>query len=151
MDQATKDLLSKVKTKGSGKSFNEYLTPEDKAHKSLIEYLYRQYPKVMYIHCPNEGRRSKFESFKFKALGGRAGVSDFLIFDSSLSNKYKGLAIELKRSGFNLKNKKGEWLDEHVEKQAYFLIEIQTKGWYGEFAIGFDEAKALIDRYFRQM
>lgn len=36
---------------------------------------------VMFIHCPNEGRRSWATGKKLKAMGMRKGVSDFLIVD----------------------------------------------------------------------
>ena len=60
--------------------FNKYLTKEDKLQHRIISYLKYQYPKVLYTHVPNEGKRSVFERYKFKYLGAKAGVPDLLIF-----------------------------------------------------------------------
>ena len=89
--------------------FYKYLTKEDKLQHSIISYLQYQHPKILFTHVPNEGKRSKFERYKFKYLGAKAGVPDILIFYAN--NKHNGLAIELK-VGYNKPTAhQKEWLE----------------------------------------
>lgn len=60
---------------------------------------------------------------------------------------YNGLLIELKRDGTRLKKKDGSWASEHIEEQARVLQTLREKGYAAEFAVGFDEAKKIIDWY----
>lgn len=53
-----------------------------------------KYPNLLWWHTVNEGRRTPFEQFKFKELGGKSGVSDFVILEEG--NFSKGLMIEIK-------------------------------------------------------
>ena len=78
--------------------FERYLSKEDKLQRQVMDYVANEYPNVYCIHVANEGKRSHFERYKFKYLGGKAGVPDVLIFKK---NEFKsGLAIELK-VGYN--------------------------------------------------
>ena len=63
-----------------------------------MQYFKLKHPKAFVIHCPNEGKRTPFERYKFKYLGGFSGVPDILCFDNR--GGYSGLAIELK-VGYN--------------------------------------------------
>jgi hypothetical protein len=45
-----------------------------------MNYFRYNYPSAFVIHVPNEGRRTPFERFKFKHLGGVSGVPDILCF-----------------------------------------------------------------------
>ena len=75
-----------------------FLSQEDKLQNSVMNYFRYNYPSAFVIHVPNEGRRTPFERFKFKHLGGVSGVPDILCFTK---NRFKcGLAIELK-VGYN--------------------------------------------------
>lgn len=77
---------------------------------------------------------------------------------------YSGLFIELKREGAKLKRDKdankinkgdhkirkaGDWFDQHIEEQATMLEELSRKGYCATFAVGFDEAKNIIDQYLK--
>ena len=62
--------------------YEKYLTKEDRLQNSVINYIKMQYPGTFAIHVPNEGKRSPFERYKFKYLGGTAGVPDILVFAS---------------------------------------------------------------------
>lgn len=69
-----------------------------------------------------------------------------------------GLYIELKKEGetlypgpraknrFKSKDSK-EYKTEHLMEQADCLYELRQRGYCAEFAIGFDEAKKIIDEY----
>lgn len=58
-----------------------------------------------------------------------------------------GLFIELKKEGTRLKKKNGEWATEHIAEQAKVLNDLRERGYCAEFAVGFDEAKAIVDKY----
>lgn len=62
--------------------------------------------------------------------------------------KYAGLMIELKREGTRIYKKNGELVaDEHIREQARMLDELRERGYAAHFAIGFDQAKQIIDEY----
>lgn len=60
---------------------------------------------------------------------------------------FNGLFLELKKDGTRLKKKNGEWANEHIAEQAEVLAELREHGYCAEFAVGFDEAKKIIDEY----
>lgn len=61
--------------------------------------------------------------------------------------KYAGLMIELKKDGVRLKKKNGEWASDHIAEQAEMLSKLTERGYIAKFAVGFDEAKRIIDTY----
>ena len=116
--------------------FHKYLTKEDKLQREVIVFLQLQYPQALVIHVANEGKRTPFERFKFKYLGGLSGVPDILIFNQN--NKYNGLAIELK-VGYN----------KPTENQKQMLEDLTELGWYAVWLNSFEKAQYLIDNYFK--
>jgi len=56
-----------------------------------MQYFKNQYPEAYVIHPPNEGKRSPYERFKFKQLGGKSGIPDVLCF--APNDSYNGLAL----------------------------------------------------------
>lgn len=114
----------------------KYFGEEDRLHATVNTYLRAQYPDVMAIHVPNEGKRSVWEAAKAKKLGLRAGIADWLIF-APVGSGRMGLALELKAAKGKL-----------TEKQAEFLSIMETRhGWFTAVARNFDEAKHFIDEF----
>jgi len=99
-----------------------------------MSYIKMQYPGAFAIHVPNEGKRSPFERYKFKYLGGTAGVPDILIFQAKTN--YSGLAIELK-VGYN----------KPTENQLNCLERLKNASWDAQWCNTFDAAKNIIDNY----
>lgn len=62
-------------------------------------------------------------------------------------DSFYGLFLELKKDGTRLKKKNGEWATEHIAEQAAVLEELSERGYCAEFAVGFEEAKKIIDEY----
>lgn len=58
-----------------------------------------------------------------------------------------GLFLELKKDGTRLKKKNGEWASDHIAEQAEVLEQLRIRGYCTKFAVGFDEAKKIIDEY----
>lgn len=63
-----------------------------------------------------------------------------------LKQKY-GLFIELKKDGTRLYKKNGEPASEHIAEQAQILKKLREEGYKAEFAVGFEQAKKIIDEY----
>jgi len=120
--------------------------PEYDLQVAVCEYLNLQYPKLMYTSdtiasiklTPQQASRNK----KIQKDGFK--MPDVLIFEPR--SKFHGLFIELKvdspwkKDGTLKKN-------EHLEGQWKTILDLVSKGYYADFATGFDEAKEKIDWY----
>lgn len=137
-------------------SYKVYLGKEDAMQIAVANYIRCQYPKVFWFHCPNGGKRNKIEAAKLKKMGVRRGVPDVLIFQTAFfpdviniydhevikkvvkSNKYYGLAIELKVKPNNPTKEQWECLEKFEE------LDFKTAVCYS-----FDEAQKIIDEYLK--
>ena len=109
--------------------FEKYLGKEDVMQAEVVRVLSNKYPALMWWHTPNEGKRTPFEQYKFKELGGKKGVADFVILEEA--NFSKGLMIEIKfgRNGCS-------------KDQVEFLIQAAQKGYTA--AVVYDYAQDVI-------
>lgn len=129
---------------------------ESQLQEAVAEYLVRQYPNIMFHSdfgsgvrlTPSQAKRQKRQN------GYRKGWPDLFIAAPKgtahmhfLTVECAGLFLELKKDGTRLKKKNGEWATEHIAEQALVLHELRRRGYCAEFAVGFDEAKMIIDRY----
>lgn len=98
---------------------------------------------VLYTHVPNGGSRKgsgededagKREGYKFKRMGVKRGVPDYLIFDAPRGSSAPGVAIELKR------RKGGKTTDE----QKQWLADLRDRGWLVKVCRGADDAIAYL-------
>jgi hypothetical protein len=69
------------------------------------------------------------------------------MFIAKMMNGKGGLFIELKKEGTKLKKKDGTWANSHIAEQAETLMKLRSEGYEATFAVGFDEAKEIIDNY----
>jgi len=121
---------------------------EDKLQNAIINYVNCQY-NVVPIPCNTESKKSKFEQFKYKFMGGRKGTLD--LFIPHIAGGYGGLFIELKAEGRKVFKKSGEVLKNETLQNQYETIQRHLQsGYYAAFAIGFNHAKKIIDEYFNQ-
>lgn len=147
---------------------------EAELQTAIAEYLARQYPDVLFHSdfgsgiklTPAQAVRQKRQN------GGKRAWPDMFIAqpmlrmfvgkdepnemirlgeegDSiELANEiYAGLYLELKKEGTRLKKKNGDWATEHIAEQAKVLEKLRDRGYCAEFAVGFEEAKRIIDEY----
>ena len=100
---------------------------EDHEHIIVADWLNAK--GIMFIHTPNEGRRSWATGKKLKRMGMRKGVPDFLIFDKPMVFA-PGAALELKA------------LDgaRPSEEQLGFLDRLDERGWLIHWCRGADAA-----------
>ena len=115
--------------------FHKYLGNEDKLQHSVMNFIEFQYPDALCAHVPNEGRRTPFEQFKFKYLGGKSGVPDVLIFDCN--DSFNGLAIELKAGN-----------NKPTKNQIVWLERLEAKGWATYCLNDFEKVVDVIKKYF---
>ena len=48
--------------------YQKYLKGEDLLQRAVMNYIEMQYPKAIFTHPMNEGKRSPFEQYKMKYL-----------------------------------------------------------------------------------
>jgi hypothetical protein len=88
------------------------------------------------------------QAVSHQALQSCKGFPDITIFHAN--NKYHALLIELKKTGEKLYKKDGiTFKTEHLEQQNKVHKELLKLNFYTTFAIGFEEAKNIIDNYFK--
>ena len=121
---------------------------------AVADYLRLQYPEVIFHSDFGSGiKLTKGQAIKQKRQnGGRRSWPDMFIaepvFKEDCTGCY-GLMIELKKDGTRLKKKNGEWASDHIAEQAEMLEKLEFRGYRAMFAVGFDEAKKIIDLYFK--
>lgn len=115
-----------------------FLGKEDHLQIQVLTYLSMQYPKVLWLHPPNEGKRSPFERYKAKKMGLTSGWPDIMIFKpkAGINSFNAGLAIELKIKP----NKLSDF-------QVRCLELLEEAGWVTEVCFDFEEAKRAIKNY----
>ena len=120
---------------------------ESELQVAVADYLRLHYPKVLFHSDFGSGiKLTQGQAIKQKRQnGGRRGWPDMVIAEPV--GKYHGLYIELKKDGTRLQKKNGEFASPHIEEQWQMLGALTFRGYKAEFAIGFEEAKKLIDDY----
>jgi len=129
--------------------FEKYLTKEDKLQREVCRYVLMNY-NTRIIPMNTEGRKSKFEQFKFKQTGGFKGILD--LFLPIASDGYYGLFIELKAEGTAVFKKDGEIRaskNDHLLIQLNQINEHKKNGYFATFCVGFDQCKDVIDNYLK--
>ena len=136
-------------------------------HQQVCDYLRLQYPRAIF-HSDHEGgrKRHRTEQANIKRLNSSRAWPDLFIAEPSVTltfsgdtgdlptdgpfYKWAGLFIELKAEDIYLKRPPGNILkaDKHLQEQNDMLIKLRLKGYKAEFAVGFYQAKAIIDEYF---
>lgn len=146
---------------------------EAQLQEQVADYLRLQYPDVLFHSdfgsgiklTPGQAARQKRQN------GGRRAWPDMFIAEVTICGDYHdwhrlkdwmevtkeisdeivdfhpGLFLELKKEGTRLTKKKGEWATDHIAEQAEVIERLRKCGYCAEFAVGFDEAKKIIDAY----
>ena len=116
--------------------YAKYLGKEDVLQNQVMRYLGYKYPKALFTHVANEGKRTPFEQYKMKYLGTKPGIPDLMIFTPNLNKG--GLAIELK-AGYN----------KPTEYQKKWLRDLENANWVAVWHNNLDECIKTIDKYFK--
>jgi len=121
---------------------------EQREQSQIITYIRTQYPKVVAWSDMSGIKLPIGLAVKVKGLKTHRGIPD--IFIAEPRHGFSGLFIELKRTGEKLTKKSGEWKTEHLQEQYDMLKMLRERNFAAVFAIGFDQAKLLIDTYMKQ-
>lgn len=111
----------------------------------VAKYLQLQWPNAPYrFDLAADLKLSMGQASRHKRLHPRRGFPDLVIL---VPMNGKGAQfIELKREGERLRN--GELSrNPHIQEQADWHDTLRRLGYAADFAVGFDEAKRLIDDY----
>ena len=111
------------------------LPTEQKEQELLVRWLQLQYPHVLFCASAGGLRTTTRMAINMKRAGYRKGFPDLFIYEPR--NGCAGLAIELKRS-------KGGQVSEHQHK---WIEDLKKRGYSAYICYGFDEAKAIIEKY----
>lgn len=127
---------------------------EAQDQQAIVAWLQLAYPGVL-VHADVLSAlplRTMAAKSKVKKMGGNAGWPD--LFIAKPTALYHGLFVELKRKGehpivMSRKTKAPAWRDEHVECQAQVLARLRDQNYHADFAVGFDDAVGMIEKYLR--
>lgn len=136
---------------------------EHDIYTQIADYMRYQYPDVIYrFDLAADLKLSIGQARKHKRLQHYRGYPDMFIAETkdftrklgedvmAMGVKYSGLFLEIKKPGTRIFTKKGLLVaDEHIREQFDMLESLRRRGYKAEFAIGFDDAKRIIDEYLR--
>lgn len=131
---------------------------ESKIQEQVATFLRIHYPDVIFHSDFGSGiKLTPGQAMKQKRLnGGQKAYPDMFIaepiyeFDEKnkiTGCKYKGLFLELKRDGVRIHKINGEWANDHIAEQAKVLARLNKKGYVARFAVGYDMAIDIIEKY----
>jgi len=123
------------------------LQSEESLHKSICDYIKVQYPKILFNSDMSGIKLTKGQAVKASKLRSNKGYPDISIYEPR--GGFHGLFVELKKEGEVLYKRNGAAVTEHVREQIICMYLLRTKGYCAGFAIGFNEAKTVIDDYLK--
>ncbi len=121
--------------------------PEYELQKQVCQYLELQYPDVLFVSTGIPFNLRPQQGARIKAINkGGFKCPDLVILEAR--HGWKGLAVELKAK--TIFKKDGSLLKNgHVEAQEKSIFGLVDKGYFAQFAIGFEQAKQAIDWYLK--
>ena len=125
---------------------------EQKVQVAVCDYIKKTYPQVIFFCDLASGMNlGKHIGGMNSRLRSSRGIPDLFISEPASTRSgqsYNGLYIELKKDGAKVFKKDGSLVaDEHIQEQAVMIDRLRSRGYKAEFAIGFDQAKKIIDEY----
>ena len=121
---------------------------EKTIHRAVCDYIRYQYPDVMFNSDMSGAMELTIgQAVAMKNLRSNRGYPDIVIYEPR--NGLHGLFIELKDEGVKLWNKSGQPATPHIAEQSECLVKLDKRGYAVAFAIGFDDAKRIIDEYLK--
>jgi len=117
-------------------------------HRAVCDYIRLQYPDVIFnTDLSGATKLTVGQAVALKSLRSGRGFPDIVIYEPCKG--YHGMFIELKQEGTKIYNKSGEPATPHIVEQLDMITNLRNRGYYADFAIGFDEAKTIIDNYLK--
>ena len=116
---------------------------------NICRWLKLQYPEVIFTSESSGLRLTISQARSLAKQRSGKGLPDLMIFEPR--GGYHGLFLELKREGEKVFRRDGQIRsDAHLQDQYSVINRLNDKGYLAGFAIGFDEARALITKYMNQ-
>lgn len=109
---------------------------EDDLQMQVAQYC--DLKRLLWAHPANERKTSPQAGARLKRKGVKSGVPDVMIYTPN--RVYSGLAIELKTGKNKATDNQQRWLDE-----------LGMCDWQTAVCYSFDDAKAVIDKYMRDI
>jgi hypothetical protein len=133
------------------------MSSEKQLHRDVCIYLKKQYPGIRFKSDMSGewiggGKKNFGQTSRIASQRSHKGFPDIQIYERR--GPFCSLAIELKAEGSSPFKKDETYKKEYAEggkrhDQVLWVGHLRALGWYGDFAVGFDEAKVLIDNYLK--
>lgn len=114
---------------------------EDALQIQCATWLRRQYPKLLWWHTPNGGKRAMREAVRLKSMGVKKGIADFTIIHHG-ENRYTDNPLV---SFIELKIGKGKQSDSQIE----FQIAVESLGCSYKVCRSFEEFVKTVREWVR--
>ncbi len=119
---------------------------EEQLSKAVSKYLKIQYPDVVFTCDASGVRLTMGQATALKAQRSVHKIPDMIILKPNA--EYHGLILELKSEDSSPYLKDGSLSKgQHIQEQNQTLTTLLNIGYYAVFAVGFDNAKKVIDNY----
>ena len=119
---------------------------EEQLSKAVSRYLKLQYPDVVFTCDASGVRLTMGQATALKAQRSVHKIPDMIILKPNA--EYHGLILELKSDDSSPYLKDGSLSKgQHIQEQNQTLTTLLNIGYYAVFAVGFDNAKKIIDDY----
>ena len=123
--------------------------PEYYVAMAVSQYLKVKYPNVIF----------RFDQAGYNLSIAQAGMNKAIqmrefkypdLFIAKPNKRYAGMYLEIKKDGENLYKKDGKtYKTDHLLGQRQAMGKLIDAGYFASFAIGFDQAKSIIDNYMK--
>lgn len=129
---------------------------EHELYVLIADYLRLQYPDIIYrFDLAADLKLSIGQAKKHKRLQRFRGYPDLFIAKPKLQQSKDGMPVythglflEIKKEGTKILKKDGELVaDKHIREQAKMLQALERRGYRAMFAVGYEQAKQIIDEY----
>lgn len=119
---------------------------EKDTHGAVCDYIRLKYPHALFNTDLSGIRLTMGQAVAVKRLRSSRAFPDLVIYEPR--GCYHGLFIELKRDGEKIFKRDGSLISNiHLEEQQAMLILLGERGYMADFAVGFDQARKIIDWY----
>ena len=120
---------------------------EKTLQRAVCDYIRYRYPGVMFnSDLAGATKLTPGQAIAMSNLRDHRVYPDLAIFEPR--NGHYGLFIELKKEGEKIYTRAETLVaDPHIREQEECLRKLRSRGYRAEFAVGFDQARAIIDDY----
>ena len=122
---------------------------EKDTHRLVAQYLHVAYPRIIFASDFAAGLKLPIWLAK-RQKELRSGKSYPDMFIAEPRGAYHGLFLELKKEGTQVYKRNGAVRaskDDRLQLQHDIIVALNSKGYYASFAIGYENAKLIIDWY----